>query len=246
MLFRSEAYKVFESVLEIHGFSTVVAGKVIKIVPRPKAKADNIDTRLISGSEEVTDRLVTRIIPLEYAGSDELKGLFTPLLPKGSILLSYRDTNMLIITAPHSSIKRLLKIIAAIDVPNIGKKITVIPIRQADASKLVKNLSSIFTARIKGIKGKLDNKLIVRFVADERTNSVILLASKVETRRVEELIELLDQQVPKGEERIRVFYLEHASAEDLAKVLQEIPTEENKKNTGGRKAAPILDRKSVV
>lgn len=238
-----EAYKVFESVLEIHGFSTVVSGKVTKIVPLPNANSDNIDTRMISGPEEARDRLVTRIIPLEYADSDELKGLFTPLLPRGSVILSYRDTNMLIVTATLSSIERLLKIITAIDVPNIGKKITVIPIKQADAAKLVINLSSIFTARIKDAKGKTDMNMMVQFVADERTNSVILLASKVETHRVEELIALLDQEVPKGEERIRVFYLEHASAEDLAKVLQEIPTQEDKKNTGSKKEAPILSQK---
>jgi general secretion pathway protein D len=32
-----EAYKVFESVLEVHGFTTVPAGKVIKVVPSVEA-----------------------------------------------------------------------------------------------------------------------------------------------------------------------------------------------------------------
>ncbi len=67
--------------------------------------------------------------------------------------------------------------------------------------------------------------MMAHFVADERTNAVVLLANEVETRRVEELITLLDRQVPKGEEKIRVYYLEHASAEDLVKVLQEIPAQ---------------------
>jgi general secretion pathway protein D len=236
-----EAYKVFESVLEIHGFSTVTSGSVIKILPQPNAKADNIDTRLISGTFEPSDRLVTRIIPLEYANSDELKKLFLPLLPKGSVILSYRDTNMIIVTATLSSISRLLKIIKTIDVPSIGKKISVVPVKYADTAKLIKNLSSIFTARIQGGKGKQDKSLLVKFVADERTNSVILLASKLETERAEKLIALLDQQVPKGEERIRVYYLEHASAEELVKVLQDIPTEEKK--TAGKKEAPILSQK---
>ncbi|MBU0969925.1 MAG: type II secretion system protein GspD, partial [Proteobacteria bacterium] len=238
-----EAYQVFESILEINGFSTVQSGKVIKIIPLPNVNSDNIDTRLISGPEESADRIVTRLIPLEFADSDELKGLLTPLVPRGSVILSYRDTNMLIVTATLSSIERLLKIVTEIDVPSIGKKISVIPVKNADAAKLVKNLSSIFTARVKGEKGKPDADMIVQFVADERTNSVILLASALETQRAESLIALLDQEVPKGEERIRVYYLEHASAEDLVKVLQEIPTEENKKETGGKKQAPILSQK---
>ena len=34
----SEAYRVFESVLEVHGFSTVKSGTVIKILPSPAAR----------------------------------------------------------------------------------------------------------------------------------------------------------------------------------------------------------------
>ncbi len=238
-----EAYQVFESVLEIHGFSTVKSGSVIKILPSPNAKADNIDTRLIDGPEAAADRMVTRLIPLEYAAANELKGLLAPLLPKGSVILSYRDTNMLIVTATLSSIKRLLTIIRTIDVPNIGKKISIIPVRNADVSKLVKTLSTVFTARVKGEKGKIDSKLLVHFTADERTNSIILLASKVETQRVIKLIGILDQQVPKGEERIRVYYLEHAIAEDMVAVLQKIPTQTGKTTTTGKKEAPILSQK---
>ena len=103
------AYKVFESVLEINGFSTVESGKIIKIVPSFKAKADNLDTKIATRPGQpgsIEDKIVTRIIPLEYARSDELKKLFTPLVPKGSVILSYRDTNMLILTATLSSINR--------------------------------------------------------------------------------------------------------------------------------------------
>ncbi|MCG8618945.1 MAG: type II secretion system protein GspD, partial [Desulfobacterales bacterium] len=239
----AEAYRVFESVLEIHGFSLVTSGAVIKIIPSPDAKADNIDTRLSQGPEKATDRLVTRIIPLEFAAAEELKGLLAPLLPKGSVVLAYRDTNMLILTATLASIDRLLKIIRTIDVPNIGKKISIIPVRHADAAKLVKTLSSVYTARVKGEKGAPDSQLMVYFTADERTNSIILLASKVETDRVARLIGALDQKVPKGEERIRVYYLEHALAEDMVKVLQQIPAQSAAAKTQGKKEAPILSQK---
>jgi len=238
-----EAYQVFESVLEINGFSTVASGRVIKVIPSPTARADNIDTRLARPSEKVSDRLVTRLIPLDYADTNELKRLFTPLLPKGSVILAYRDTNMLIVTATLSSIDRMLKIIKSIDVPNIGKKISVVPIQNADAGKLARTLSTVFKARTKTTKAKSPIQNVVTFTADERTNTIILLASKIETLRATELITLLDQQVPKGEERIRVYYLEHALAEDLAKVLQKIPTQSGKSGTKGKKETPILSQK---
>lgn len=238
-----EAYQVFESVLGIHGFSTVESGKVIKIIPSPSARSENLDTKVTRERETPLDRLVTRLIPLNYADTDELKRLFTPMMPKGSVILSYKDTNMLIVTATLSSIERMLKIIRNIDVPSIGKKISVIPAQNADAVKMAKTLSTVFKARIKTIKGKSPIQDMVTFTADERTNAIIVLASRVETQRAEQLIKLLDQQVPKGEERIRVYYLEHALAEDLAAVLQKIPTQKETSKKTGKKETPILSTK---
>ncbi len=237
----NEAYQVFESVLDIHGFALVQSGKIIKVIPASKARSDNINTKLAakSDSEAARDQIATRIISLEYASANELKNLLKPLIPKGSVILSYRDTNMLIITATLSSITRVLKIINTIDIQSIGKKISVIPVKYADALKLTKNLTRIFAARIKDKKNQSNKDFIVTFVGDERTNSIILLASEIETKRVETLIKILDQEIPKGEERIRVYYLEHASAEKLAKVLQTIP---EKKNTTGPKKIPLLSQ----
>ncbi len=233
----ADAYKVFESVLDINGFATVQSGKIIKIVPSINARTDNVSTKLATGLESATDKIVTRIIPLEYANSQELKNILRPLLPKESVILSYRETNMLIVTATLSNIQKLLQIIEAVDVQSIGKKITVLPIKYADTKKLSKSLSEIFAARIKDPKLKNESDLIVRFVADERTNSIILLASKIETDRVENLIKILDKKAPKGDEKIRVYYLEHASAEELAKVLQTIP---NSKTSDPQQKTPLL------
>ncbi len=234
-----EAYQVFESVLDINGFATVKSGKIIKIIPAPDARSDNINTKLATDSELPRDKIVTRIIPLEYASADEIKNLLKPLISRESIILSYRDTNILIITATLSSIKRVLKIIRTIDIQSIGKKISVIPIKYADAAKLTNNLTRIFAARLKNIKKQTDKNLIVQFVEDERTNSIILFANRLETKRAKNLIKILDQKVPRGKEKIRVYYLEHASAEKLAKVLQAIP---DKNNKTGQQQVPLLSQ----
>ncbi len=245
----ADAYKVFESVLEMNGFSTVPSGKIVKIIPTPNARGANLDTRVISAPEDadgLQDSLVTRIVPLEYASSDALKNLFVPLVPRGSVVMSYRDSNILIITAPLSSINRLLKIVAALDVPSIGKKISVIPLMYADASKTVQNLNSVFSARSKMDKSGRTNRGQVAFVADERTNSLIILAGKAQTEQVTELVSLLDRKVPKGEEKIRVYYLEHAVAEELVAVLTKIPVEKPGRAEPGKKTAPVLSTKVKI
>ncbi|MEA2061980.1 MAG: type II secretion system secretin GspD [Thermodesulfobacteriota bacterium] len=234
-----KAWQVFESVLDIHGFTAVESGNVYKVIPTPEARSQNIDTGMAAKGDKSEDRIVTRIIPLEFADAAELNRLFTPLVSRGSVVLPYSDTNMLIITDTQANINRLLKIVQAVDVRGMGRKITVIPLENADAGKMVKHLSSIFTARTRGRASTQNPELMVEFVADERTNAIVLLASEIETERVKELVALLDREVPKGEEKIRVYYLEHASAENLAQVLQDTlsfkPAIQN-----GKKHAPIV------
>lgn len=238
-----DAYKVFESVLDIYGFATVETGSVVKIIPAVDARGDNVDTRMARHAEQTSDKLVTRLIPLTYASSDELKSLLAPMLAKGSLLLSHADSNMLIVTATLASIDRLLKLIKTIDVEGVGRKITILPIKYADAEKMVTNLTKIYSAKTKKIlrSKKKSNDLSVEMVADERTNSIILLASEQESAQITALVDALDKEVPKGEEKIRVYYLEHATAEDLAAVLQEIPEKSSRNSKkDGQKKAPLL------
>jgi general secretion pathway protein D len=230
-----EAYRVFESVLEVHGYTTIKAGEVTKIVPSPDARSKNIETRLKEEAASPEDRVVTQLIPLKFASPSEIKKLFAPLVSKSSVILAYPPTNMLIITDVYSNIKRLLRILHAIDVSGMGQEVSVIPLVYADAAKFVKILNSVFQV---SRKSKAQSMLSgAKFVADERTNTIIVMASEVETSRIKRLINMLDRETPRGKEKIHVYYLENANAEDLAKVLQELPS---KKTGGPQKKLPFV------
>ncbi len=235
-----EAYKVFESVLEVHGYAAVPSGEIIKIVPSPDARSKNIKTRLKEESGVPGDEVVTQIIPLRYADPNEIKRLFTQLVSKSSVILAYSPTNTLIITDVHSNIKRLLRILKSIDITGVGQQIAVIPVEHADATKLVTLLGSIFKSG-KAVKGAAQKD--ITFVADERTNVIVVLASEGDTENIRRLVKTLDKETPKGQARIHVYYLEHASAEDLAKVLQDIPQTKGTDKEPGKKTAPVVSDK---
>ncbi|MCJ7618050.1 MAG: type II secretion system secretin GspD [Desulfobacterales bacterium] len=219
-----EAYKVFESVLEVHGYSTVKSGKVIKIVPSPDARSKDIETMFKDEARSPEDKVVTQLVHLKYADPDEIKRLFSPLISKSSLILAYPPTNMLVITDTYSNIKRLLSILEVVDVTGIGLELSVIPLEFANAEKLVKLLDAVFKTRTKAKKEDLGES--VKFVADERTNRIVLLASEDETVKIRKLINLLDKEAPRSERKIRVYYLENASAEELAEVLQSLSGKE--------------------
>ena len=232
-----EAYKVFESVLEVHGYTTVQSGEVVKIIPSPDARSKSIETKLREESTGPRDRVVTQLIPLKYADPVEIKRLFTPMVSKSSVILAYPPTNTLIVTDVYSNIKRLLSILKEIDITGIGQEISVIPLEYSDASKLVNLLSTVFKpTRPKG-KGVEDK--IITMVADERTNTIVLLASEVDTVRIKRLISMVDKEAPRGKGKIHVYYCKNATAEELAKVLQGLPTEKAGA-AKGKAAAPVV------
>lgn len=232
-----EAYKVFESVLEVHGYTTVQSGEVVKIIPSPDARSKSIETKLREESTGPRDRVVTQLIPLKYADPVEIKRLFTPMVSKSSVILAYPATNTLIVTDVYSNIKRLLSILKEIDITGIGQEISVIPLEYSDAAKLVNLLSTVFKpTRPKG-KGVEDK--IITMVADERTNTIVLLASEVDTVRIKRLIAMVDKEAPRGKGKIHVYYCKNATAEELAKVLQGLPTEKAGA-AKGKAAAPVV------
>ncbi len=240
-----DAYRVFESVLEVNGFSTVQSGKVIKIITSPDARTKNIETLLREEGTSPEDKVVTQLIPLKYADANEIKRLFAPLVSKSSVVLSYTQTNMLIVTDVYSNIRRLQKILSQIDVTGIGREISILPLESADSVKLVKLLETIFRAQ-GNVPKKIDDGREITFVADERTNTIVLLASEADTLRVKKLVEMLDKEVPRGKEKIHVYYLEYATAEDLAKVLQMLPTKKTDAATPGKQVAPVVSEAAKI
>jgi len=240
-----EAYKVFESVLEVHGFTTVPAGNIIKIVPAIQARTKSIETRLREESVAPEDKVVTQLIPLEYANPDELKKLFAPLISKSSVIVSYPPTRMLIITDVLSNIRRLLRIVSEIDVVGIGEEISVIPLEHAKASDMATSLGNIFQQAVRRptIKGA-PVAPVSRIVADQRTNCLIILATEDDTVRIKKLIKLLDKEIPRGEGNIHVYYLQNANAEDLVKVLMAIPSKQEKEPQKGK--APVISKEVQI
>ena len=233
----SDMYRVFESVLQTHGFSAVAAGPTVKIVPTAEARTMNIDTGPVPEQETSGDELVTRIVPLTYADADELKRLLTPMVSRNAVIGAVADANQLIVTDTAASIRRLMKIIHEVDVVDNRRELTVFPLEYANSSKLADLLTTLFPSLSPSKKGLSTNT--ATFVADERTNSLVVIAPKAEIARIKDLIYLLDGQILREKGKLRVYYLENAKAEELAKVLQNLPAKSSVAQPV-RGARPIL------
>jgi general secretion pathway protein D len=210
-----DIYRVFLSVLEVNGFTTVPAGDMVKVIPAVLAREKSVETRFKKEVTDPDDRMVTQVVTLERANPDEIKRVLDPIISRSGSVLSYPPAGMLVITDFLSNIKRLTDIISALDVEGAGDQISYIPLQNASVSEVVKSLTTIFQQR-------RANTTPMRAVADSRTNSIIILASVSDTENVRKLVAFMDKDVPRGESNIQVYRLQNSNAEDLAKVLNNI------------------------
>jgi len=252
---KEEAYNVFESILDIKGFSTVPAGKVIKIVQTKDAVEQSIQTVGAGQRAPVSDTLITRLIPLEFVPADDLVNILKPLVSKESKIDAYPATNTIVLTDTASNIERLLKIIKQLDIQYDEMIMEVIPLEYASADVMAKHLQEVLQAAAATPSGgtpgqppaprpppsmsrrgsaKKGEEFSGKIIADDRTNSLIVLATKSQLERIKDLVGRLDYDTPKAYGNINVYYLEYAKAEDTAKVLNELIS--GSKAGGGQKA----------
>jgi general secretion pathway protein D len=216
-----EAYRVFESVLEVHGFTTVPSGDVIKVVPAVQARSKSIPTLRDGERVRDDDKVVTRIIPLTHSSPEEMKRIITPLLSKTSVAIPHEQSGLLILTEALSNINRLMEIIKAVDVPSVGEELAIIPLKYASVDIVSKAVGPLF---VQSAAPKGGRPATIKIIPYERTNSLIVFAPKPQIERIKQLLAQLDSEVTKEDGNIHVYYLQHANAEEMVKVLTNLPT----------------------
>jgi general secretion pathway protein D len=235
-----EAYKVFESVLNVHGYTTVDAGAVTKIVPAVSARSENIRTFRSSEAQAPEDTMVTQLIPLQHITPDEVKKVLAPLVSKTSVVIPHTQSGILIVTETLSNIQRLLKVIEAIDVAYTGEKIAVLPLEYGSAETVSRILGTLFQKGQPQQSQAAGRQTTIKIVPYERINALIVVAAPADIERVENLVDTLDSEMKRDSGNIHVIYLKNANAEDMAEVLNFLPGQQTGETTQGK--APTISK----
>ncbi len=246
MMTKEQAYQAFLSALEVAGYTTVVGpGGIIKIISLKNAVSAPIPTHV--DSTPYTDSYVTRLISLQNISALDMSKAIKGLISKSGNMFAYPATNTLIITDSGTNIDRLMKIIKELDQEGPQQVLEIIAINHASAAEVAQMVLSLFeieqkkTSRSSRSRSKEleEIKDVSKIIADERTNSIIVVASKRAIARVREVIAKLD--VPMAAEdsgKIHVHYLKHANAPDLAATLSSLTSGTAKTAAkGGKKGA---------
>jgi len=207
-------YQAFLSILQVHGFVAVPAGKVIKILPDANARQLPAND-LPSSVSATSDEIVTQVIAVKNVSAAQLVPILRPLIPQYGHLAAYPASNMLIISDRASNVNRMARIIERIDQTG-DEDIDVIPLEHASAAEVVRVVNSLYsTAAAEGAGAPT-----VKMVADDRTNSVLVSGESAQRLRLKSLIAHMDTPLQAGGDT-QVRYLRYADAEKIAAKLRE-------------------------
>jgi general secretion pathway protein D len=226
----AEAYQAFLSILETNGLTVVPHGRFYKIIDSPDAKT-TVPVYVAGQAATGEDRFITRLHRLRNANAEEIAGVLGHFKSKDGDITVYGPGNLLIITDTGSNIQRMMRILEDIDVGGVGDQIWIESIHYGSAADIVARLSEVFDVGKGGAPAKpaggaaamSGDVHVTKILSDERSNSIIVIATERAYLRILEFIRRLD--VPKsGEGEIHVLALQHADAVELAKTLTEIVT----------------------
>jgi general secretion pathway protein D len=212
---KAELYDLFLSILDVHGYTAVRSGGVVRVIPNKNARSAPVD--VISGTSIINDEYVTQVIRLENVSAAKLIPVLRPLVPQQAHMAAYAPSNAIIISDIRANINRISEIIDRMDESAV-KQTEIIQLRYGVATDVVEMLKALEKSRAGEGADANDEATLV---ADKRTNSVIVTADEVSIERINGLIDYLDIPLEQSG-NVRVRYLEYADATEVAEVLTRV------------------------
>jgi len=241
-----QIWRAFLSSLEANDFTLVRSGRYYKIVQANDGIRANLPIYGADSEVPVYDRIVTKIWKVKYAQdiSQVVNFLnFFKSAPGGQIH-PYPDTGIIIATDFATIIDKLERILSEIDRPGALEQVHVVPVKFASATDVAEKLTQIFEPATAGAKATSTRTTrakkksaqkeqdatipgkesegpasVSKILADDRTNKLIIIASKSAFDQILSLLRELDVPEDGTQGQIHVVRLRHADAEELSSTL---------------------------
>jgi len=231
------AFNQFAAALRLQGFAIVESEGLYKVVPEADAKLQtNTVTTSVGQTQRVGgNQIVTQVFKLNYESANNLLPVLRPLIAPNNTINVNPGNNSLVITDYAENMRRLGRIIAALDVPN-ASDVEVIQLRHSIATDLVPLVQRLVDGSggatgapgqpaVAAAPGQADASFRTTLLAEPRSNAIILRAANpARAQLVRTLIDKLDKPaVDSGNGaagNIYVVYLKNADAVRLAASLR--------------------------
>ncbi len=241
-----EAITMLSAALKGNGFAVVRDGRILRVTARDKAKKGNVPVHFGSDPNDIpeSEELITQVIPIQNVSAVKLRDDLKPLISDADVAAN-DGSNSLIITDTSSAVRRIVQIISKLDEhESQTAEIRIIQLNHANAAATAKLIDTFFKAPAGGgapmnpqmmqmamqqgqpipRTGPEKHGQTVVTAADERTNTLLVMASTSTLRVIDDIIKHIDSDQSKAVSttQTRVFTLKYAEAETTAKLINDV------------------------
>jgi len=226
------AFNQFAAALRLQGFAIVQADGLYKVVPEADAKlqSSTVTTSTPTSSSLSGNQIITQVFKLNYESANNLLPVLRPLIAPNNTINANPGNNSLVITDYAENMRRLARIVAALDVPN-ASDIEVIQLKHSVATDMVPLVTRLIegggstTTAGAAVPGQSDASFRTTLLAEPRGNAIIVRAANpARAQLVRTLIDKLDRPpIDTGNGaagNVYVVYLKNADAVRLATTLR--------------------------
>jgi general secretion pathway protein D len=244
---KSSLLPLANSILSGKGLTLVDKGEYYKVVKTANAAGEGLPvTSKIEG-----DTMKTVLFPLHNTNAAVVRAKIKPLLHKSAKIISFKENNVLAITAYPRTLRSIAKIIKAVE--DRGEKQSLVVNLDNSAVK------DVFT-NAQSMAKKLFPQTIesekVNIFKDEATNSLILVGKPSNNQRMLKYIKQLDRKGQDLTQKMYVIRLENSNVEEMEKILSKLVSQMNSvalktPKKGGKPASKAmvvsdLERNSLI
>lgn len=220
---KAEAYRVFLSVLQVHGFAAIETPEAVKILPAALATQSGVPVS--NNDRSSTNDLIVQTFKLSNVSATEVAQTLRPLVSKDAVITADAATNMVLVADHAATVNQLQDLVQRMDRSG-GSEVELVKLENANAKEIVASLSSLFPSGSGGAaagngQSLAGGALPLSIAADDRSNSVLLSGDASKRAQAKRLIRQMDKPLS-GEGNTQVVYLQYATAKEVAPILKSI------------------------
>ncbi|OGN45017.1 MAG: type II secretion system protein GspD [Caulobacterales bacterium RIFCSPHIGHO2_01_FULL_70_19] len=232
-LSRSELFEVFLSTLRANGL-------VVTPTPSGAYRISPAATAAQGPATVGAERFATEVFQLRHIDAASAAETIRPLVGAQGQVLANPGANSVVVADFADNLSRIRALIGRIDVDRASFE--VVTLENSSAREIAAVMQAVLAP-----PGGQPGQGMVSVTPVESSNSVVLRGDPAAVARVRPLIEDLDRRAESADD-VKVVFLEHANAEQLLPVLQQIvgqqPTAASANASpaadGGEAAAPVV------
>lgn len=215
---KSSLIPLANSILSTKGLTIIDQGDFYKVVKGSTAAGEGLDvSSSISG-----ETMKTVIFPLKTSNAAVVRAKIRPLLSKDAKVISFKENNLLAITARPRTLRSISKLISAIEKRGI-KRSTIIRLKHSNVKDIFPNAlnmaKKLFPQTIESEK--------VDVFKDSATNSIILVGKEENNKRMIRYIKQLDVSGEDQSQKMYVIRLKNSNVEEMEKIMSKLIAQMN-------------------